>query len=492
MPVIRKALARAFLFVSIFVFELRGDGFSSSNLFDLESIRDASTLETDVLVDWRPLPQEPRLKQKFVEITVCEWWPGQRVRIPVTLVAPREGGPCENLLLINMSLALKPATPNGEPLRLAKEKGVGIVMVGMGVIEGMKPVNELHHGMREQLLKTKDLRYTTAWIWGMSQMRGLTAALAETDVFQPSKVLATGGSKRGIGSAVAGIHDDRFTAILPIVAPPLGDPGGAYVLKADKRRAEAFNELSLDRLAKKGFEFTDEMRAALDDRAVRRANTRIMKSQAEAAGWSRSEIEDVNHRVWDASRIVNFLSQLDARGLQYFYNVGTNDGVTPALLELGRNHPEFPICIIPGGQHGGPSEAGYTRRVTVQEETLSNLEAFARTHFFGDRKPMPGPRIRSVWNVAEKRLEVSVRFENGLEPESNTLWWTVDKSPMHTYAAEYDSWESKAMRRVGKGVYEANIAFEKQPGKLDFLSLHRHTENELTWSRSSPYQRIER
>jgi hypothetical protein len=67
----------------------------------------------------------------------------------------------------------------------------------------------------------------------MSNMRALTAAMEDRAVFQPVKVLSTGGSKRGVAAAAAGIHDERFTAIMPIVAPPLGNPGGAYVVGTD-------------------------------------------------------------------------------------------------------------------------------------------------------------------------------------------------------------------------------------------------------------------
>jgi hypothetical protein len=105
-----------------------------------------------------------------------------------------------------MGLGSQPALPSGAMLRLLKEQGVGVVLVGMGTIDAMKPVGQLHLGMKAQLLRTKDARFTPAWIWGLSDMRGLTAAIAEKDAFQPSKVLATGGSKRGIGAAAAGIH----------------------------------------------------------------------------------------------------------------------------------------------------------------------------------------------------------------------------------------------------------------------------------------------
>ena len=83
---IPKAFACFLLLTSIFGFELHGEAFSPAGLFDLEAIRDEASLETEVLVDWRPLPGNSSIRQKLVEITVCEWWPGQRVRIPVTFV----------------------------------------------------------------------------------------------------------------------------------------------------------------------------------------------------------------------------------------------------------------------------------------------------------------------------------------------------------------------------------------------------------------------
>ncbi|MCB1092313.1 MAG: hypothetical protein KDL87_12330, partial [Verrucomicrobiae bacterium] len=154
--------------------------------FDLDAIRDVGSLETKVLQDWKPAAKVKGIRQKLIEITVCEWWPGQKVRLPVTLCAPDPGkGPCENVIVANMGLAPKAALPGGAMLKLLNERGVGVVLIGMGTIDAMEPVGKLHLGMREQLLKTKDARYTPAWIWGMSDMRALTAAMAEPAVFQP-------------------------------------------------------------------------------------------------------------------------------------------------------------------------------------------------------------------------------------------------------------------------------------------------------------------
>ena len=84
--------------------------------FDVPAIRDLSTLETKVLQEWQPMRQIPGAKQKLIEITICEWWPGQKVRLPLTLCAPDSPRSCENVLVTNMGLGLKPALPAGAEL----------------------------------------------------------------------------------------------------------------------------------------------------------------------------------------------------------------------------------------------------------------------------------------------------------------------------------------------------------------------------------------
>ncbi len=465
-------------------------GSVENDLFDLHAIRDASTLETKVLSDWQLSQQDASIRQKLIEITVCEWWTGQKVRIPVTLNVPVNGPPCRNVLLMNMGLNLKVATPNGVARTLLKEYGVGVVLVGMGTIEGMNPLGQLHLGMRQQLLDTKRVRYSAGWIWGMSQMRGLTAAIAESDYFRPEKVLATGGSKRGVGSIVAGIHDDRFTAILPVVAPPIGNPGGVFVqgteprsvIEADKR---FYADLDAGKLG-----LDQSIKEALLDRAARWGNTRITVEQARGAGWSKKEIAQIENKVRDFARIVNYLPQVQERGLDYFFNVGTNDNVTPGLLELGKRFPDFPVYIVPGGQHGGPGTAGFTRRVTTLREVDDNLMSFARYHYFQDRRFLFPPKIETEWNAAARTLVVKARFEEGIEPEENQIWWAIDTSEPGTLASQYDTWEQAPLRSVGDGHYRAKLAFPKKPKRLDFVTVHTHIENGLPLTISGPYLRF--
>src|SRR3569623_3008723 len=76
--------------------------------YDMASVRDASTLETRVIEDWRPTAKDPALRSKVVEITVCDWWPGRTVRLPVAMLAPVDKV-CTNILIENMGLA--PSAP---------------------------------------------------------------------------------------------------------------------------------------------------------------------------------------------------------------------------------------------------------------------------------------------------------------------------------------------------------------------------------------------
>ncbi|HEY6167911.1 MAG TPA: hypothetical protein VI454_07720 [Verrucomicrobiae bacterium] len=460
--------------------------------FDLDAIHDPATLETRVIQDWKPAPKDPSIRQKVIEITVCEWWPGQKVRLPVTLNAPASGAPCRNVMVGNMGLAPKAALPAGAMLRLLKEKGVGVVLIGMSTVDAMEPVGKLHLGMKDQLLKTRDARFTPAWIWGMSDMRALTAAVAEADVFRPMKVLATGGSKRGVATAAAGIHDDRFTAILPVVAPPLGNPGGPYVAGTESAEVARANAEFLANLAAgKIANLPATAAAALIDRQERRGNERITLQQARDAGWTDAEVAAINDRAWDASRITSHLPALQKRGLEIFYNVGADDNVSPALLELGRRFPAFPIYIVPGGQHGGPKNAGFTRQVPSQPEVEDNLYAFAQHHFFGARPLIAAPKIQHHWDKATRRLSVTVTFPDGTEPQKNELWWSMNRHQPCTLAFEYDAWQSAPLHKTGAATFAGEISLQGNARTLDFVTTHTHVTNDLALTISSPMQRME-
>jgi len=455
--------------------------------FDLTAIRDAATLETKVIQDWQPVTKVKGMRQKLVEITVCEWWPGQKVRLPVTFCAPDDGFPCTNIIVGNMGLALKPAMPSGAMLKLLTDHSVGIVLVGMGTIDAMEPKGALHLGMKAQLLKTKDARFTPAWIWGMSDMRALTAAAAESAVFQPKKVLATGGSKRGVGAAICGIHDDRFTAILPVVAPMLGSPGGAYVRGSALKDEDAMNAAFLEHLPP---ELPETARQALQERDQRRGDQAITMQEATAAGWFPQEVKQMNDEAWNACLIAKHLDAVRKRGLEFFYHVGTNDNVCPALRPLGEKHPDFPIYILPGGQHGGPKTSGFTLQTPSQPEADENLFAFARHHFFDARSLPTPPKLEVV--ALGNRLRVTVQIAAGTVPQRNALSWCVNRHPPYTLATEYDHWESVPLTLNADGLGSAEIEIPANAKTIDFVSTHTHEEAGLPMHFSSAYRRWNR
>ncbi len=459
--------------------------------YDLAAVRDASTLETRVVEDWHPAAKDPTVKQKLVEITICEWWAGQKVRLPVTFNVLATGGVCTNVIISNAGLPVKAALPSGAMLRLLKENGVGVVLIGMDTVDTMAPVGKLDVGMKEHFLKTKDARYTPAWIWGMSDMRAITAAMAEKDVFQPQKVLVTGGSKRGVATAAAGIFDSRVTAILPVVAPIIDSPGGPYVEGTAPPEITRMNEQFLADLgAGKITNAPVSAQAALVYRQKVRADERITLQQAREAGWSESEIRAASTLAWEVSRITNYLPALRKRGLEIFYNEGANDNVSPGLATLGERFPDLPIYVVPGGQHGGSKETGFLRQVGSLPEVNENLYAFAQHHFFHARPLVATPKIKWRWDKSVRLLTVMVTFPDHSEPQKNTLWWSVNKHPDYTLAMEYDAWQSVTLQPTARGTFTGEVTLAGDLETVDFVTVHQDTRNGSTLTLSSPLRQI--
>ena len=452
--------------------------------FDMAAVRDTTTLETKVIADWHPNPKDAAIRQKLVEITVCEWWPGMKVRLPVTMLAPSTGV-CTNVLIENTGLQLKPAAASGAKLRLLKEHGVGLVFIGMVPIDAMEPVGKLHLMMEEHFIQTKDTRYTPAWIWGLSDMRALTAAMAEKDVFQPKKVLATGGSKRGVATAAAGIADDRVTAIMPVVAPVIESPGGPYVEGMLPTEITKMNEEFIAAM-------TDPVgREKLLVRQKARSDERITVKMARDAGWSEAEMKTACNAAWEACRTTNYLDVLKQRGTEIFYNQGSNDNVSPGLVDMGRRFPQVPVYIAPGGQHGGAKEAGFIKSVGGLPEVDENLYAFALHHFFGARRMVAPPQVTTQWVKYAHRLAVKVVVPDGSEPQENTVWWSVNRHPDYSIAMEFDAWSSAPLQKTGAASYAGEIKVEGDVKMFDVITVHAHHESGSTLTVSSPEIRLE-
>ena len=451
--------------------------------YDMALVRDASTLETRVIEDWKPLAKDPTLRGKIVEVTVCEWWQGQKVRLPVAMVAP-VGKACSHLVIENMGLQHKVPALAGAKLRLLKEHGVGLVFIGMVPITDMEPVGELHLLMEEHFMQTKDGRYTPAWIWGLSDMRALTAAIAEKDVFQPAKVLTTGGSKRGVGAAASCIADSRITAMMPVVAPIIDSPGGPYVEGTLDPKITRMNEDFLAQMT------SDVGRQAMLVRQKARSDERLTLAGVKAAGWSDAEITAASSLAWEPCRTTNYLDALQKRGVEILYCQGSNDNVSPGLVELGEKFPQLPIYIMPGGQHGGAKEAGFTKPVASQPDVDENLYAFATHHFFGTRRLIAPPKLETKWDKATGRLSIRVTFADGAEPQSNEVFWSTNRHPDYTMLMEFDEWQSAPLRRTKAATFEGGASVETGASTLDVITVHRHQEAGTALTISSRERRL--
>ena len=471
----------AILFLSIAPAWCRAD--ITIGRYDMPSVRDTSTLETRIVEDWKPLPKDPSLRGKVVEITVCEWWPGQKVRLPVAMVAP-VGKTCSNVLIENMGLQPRVPALAGAKLRLLKEHGVGLVFIGMVPITEMEPVGKLHLLMKKHFMHTKDGRYTPAWIWGLSDMRALTAAIAEREVFQPVKAITTGGSKRGVGAAASCIADSRITAMMPVVAPIIDSPGGPYV------------EGTLDpAITRMNNEFLTQMTSDVGRNAMlvsqkARSDERLTLAGVKAAGWTDAEIQAASSLAWEPCRTTNYLDALQKRGVEILYCQGSNDNVSPGLIELGEKFPQLPVYIMPGGQHGGAKEAGFTKPVASQPEVDENLYAFATHHFFSTRRLIAPPKLETKWDRNAHRLFIRVLFPDGTEPQSNEVFWSVNRHPDYTMLMEFDAWNSAPLRKTGDSTFEGETPIEGDVSTLDVITVHRHQESGTTLTISSPERRL--
>lgn len=210
-------------FAICFNFAIAGD--VKGELFDMDAIGDASTLDVEVIQDWHRVDAEIPSRQKLVTINVGEIWPGQEYRIPVRLVAPADrkargfhltGG--------NFPEGLKQDTKLSPLDRELIQGGVGLVYTVVQVPErsGLAEVGRKSEARFLKTLNPHDkIQY---WAWPATMMRAVTTAYAESDHFEVGKVAMSGGSKNGATPSMAILHDRRMTAVQASVSPIWDSP----------------------------------------------------------------------------------------------------------------------------------------------------------------------------------------------------------------------------------------------------------------------------
>ncbi len=442
-------------------------------LFDMSSIRDATTLEVKVLQDWHRVNGPVPTRQKLVTIKVGEIWPGREYRMPVRMVVP----------VVRKAKGFR-LTGGNHPRRLERDirpppleqelirGGVGLVYTVVQVLQ-QSGLGALGRESEARFLKSLNphdkIQY---WAWPATMMRAVTAAYAEEDYFQHGKVAMSGGSKNGATPSMAIIHDERMTAVFASVSPIWDSP-----LRMCDRKA--WDELEA---------FAGEMR----HRFLGGHFGPIFNRDALAAGRTWKELQAFAERVSDGVFVSRNLEALRSRKVDMLFHPGTHDFVAFDLAWGGARHPTIPIYL------GANTGHGKREPHSKIERDQQNKAAFLLRHFFPKEiEPLlPSPTIKS--NVKDGVLHVTVTFPPGSGDERGRIWWMYDRpmdgSPGYLSKLIPDENWAEMKHDKASNSWTAEITLKADASTIDIFSNHRkrvrYREREYATYSSSPYTRI--
>jgi len=446
-------------------------------LFDMDAIKDASTLKAEVLEDWHPVDGEVKTRQKLITISVGELWPGQDLRAPVRMIVPAD---CKaegfHLTGGHQTKQLqKDARPRGIEVELLKG-GVGLVYTVVQTLESQGQ-HELAKAMDERFLKTLNPHYSIQyWGWPATLMRATTAAYAETDYFTPGKVALSGGSKNGASPSVALIHDQRMTAQHGTVSPLWESP-----LRLCDRTA------------------WDELHAFNEQDGVQRPHAflggtygPIYNRSALSAGRSWEELQQLALDMEDQVFISKNMDALKARGVELLFEPGSHDFVCYDIAWGGAHYPQIPVYYRANSGHGKKKPHPQA------EKRVRNRDALFLNHFFGGNEALlESPAVKTL--VKGKTLQVTVQFPAGSIAESGRIFWIFDRAPdgSDAYLRKLIPDENSAEMKFDamKNSWSVEIPLIAGAEHVDFFSNHRkvirYSSDDLSTYISCPYTRLE-
>ncbi len=448
------------------------DSTAAPPLFDMESIRDASTLDVEIIQDWHRVDGKVLTRQKLITINIGEIWPGQEYRMPVRLVVPADRkAKGFHLTGGNQPQQLKKDTRLSPLDQELIKGGVGLVYTIVQVL-AQSGLGELGEESEARFLKTLNPRDKIQyWAWPATMMRAVTAAHAESGHFTPGKVAMSGGSKNGATPSMAIIHDDRMTAVHAGVSPIWDSP-----LRLCDRNA--WKEL-------------EAVTGPLNHTFLGGHYGPIYNRAALEAGHSWEDLEKLAREISDSVFITRNIGKLRARGVDLLFHPGTHDFVAYDLAWGGAHHPDIPIYLGANTGHGKKAHPKI-------ERDQQNKNAFLLRHFFPDKvDPLlesPGVTCR----IKGDTLRVAVRFVNGSGAESGRIWWIADRPPDGSpgYLSEMIPDENWADMKYDKkrNAWTAEIALDAGTSHIDFFSNHRKTirygGKAYPTYISSPYTRV--
>ncbi len=446
---------------------------SAGEIFDMEAIRDPSTLEIEVLQDWHRVEGRIATRQKLVTINVGELWAGQDYRVPVRMVVPAD----RKAKGFHLTGGNTPArlAQDSRPNPLATELlkgGIGLVMT---VVQepGSYGERELARAAERRFAKTLDPRHKIQyWAWPATLMRAITTAHVETDHFEKGKVAATGGSKNGASPSMAILHDERMTAIHATVSPIWDSPLRLCDAVARKKHLENGGR---QRGFSGGHFGPNFNQAALD------------------AGHSWDDLRKFANDLADEVFISRNLEALRARKVAMLFHPGTHDMVAYDLAWGGAHHPDIPVYL---GANTGHGKRGHPKL----ERDQANLPAFLLRHFFPGKvkgTPLTAPAVKH--GIKDGSLKVTVRFPAKSGEESGRIWWMYDRAPDGSprYLSEMisDANTAEMIRDPERGIWKASIKLAPDASHIDFFTNHRktvrHAGKAYATYLSSPYTRVD-
>ncbi len=442
-----------------------------ASFFDMPAIRDASTLEVTVIEEWHRVEGPVPTRQKLVTINVGEFWPGQKLRMPVRMVVPAEGKAKGFHLTGGNNFNRMKKDKKLSPIeQLLIQGDIGLVQTVVQVLQ-QSGLGELGRTSEERFLKSLNphdkIQY---WAWPATLMRAITMAHAEKEYFQVGKVAMSGGSKNGATPSLAIIHDDRMTAVHASVSPiwdsPLRQFDGA-----------AWSELeSIDGKKKHGFlggHFGPNFGTP---------RSKVQFSKEDLRAFAKSYADDVF--------ISRNIPQLRNRKVDLLFHPGTHDFVAYDLSWGGKHHPDIPVYLKANTGHGKkkPHHAA--------ERDEQNKSAFLLEHFFDEVDPLlTAPTVKH--QRQDDNLLIQIRFKENAGEQSGRIWWIYDRpiDGSHGYLSELIPDKNWADMENKNGVWLAKIKLKKEAKRIDFFSNHhkpiRYKNQTYKTYLSSPYTRVE-
>ncbi|MBK8805147.1 MAG: T9SS type A sorting domain-containing protein [Bacteroidales bacterium] len=461
----------------------------ANNFFNMEAIRDTSTLDIEIIDDWHIVEGVVRTRQQYISINVGELWEGQSYRIPVRFIVPVDSKATGmHITGGNTAKELVSDTIISSALdKMLLRSGVGLVRTVIQNGINAEQVS-LQDAMNALFIETLNpYYYIQYWAWPATIMRSITAAYKDTSYFAKGKVLVSGTSKNGTSPTIALINDTRITA-LHAAFSAIWDSPLRYAIEEDHISLHNENLEYINYLKQTGAEFVEE--ELLRHEFLAGTFGTNYNHDALEKGHSWDSLHALAERMADVVFISRNKQQLANRKVDMLFHPGTHDYVAYDMAWGGTNHPDIPIYMKANTGHGNTLHDS-------AELDEKNLTVFALNHFNNDvDELLTTPTI--VSHREGNTLHISVKFDPATAAETGRLWWMYDRGSdgSISYIMEMiPSENTKSMWfNAQSNTWETEIELNTSASHIDFYTNHRKTISyksvEYPTYISSPYQRF--